>query len=37
MGDGGLTGDLRAYELVGVPWVSFFHTAGIKQPPTPED
>jgi lipoprotein-anchoring transpeptidase ErfK/SrfK len=29
MGDGGLTGDLRAYELVGVPWVSFFHSAGI--------
>ena len=29
MGDGGLTSDLRAYELVGVPWVSFFHSAGI--------
>jgi hypothetical protein len=29
MGDGSLTGDLRAYELVGVPWVSFFHSAGI--------
>jgi hypothetical protein len=29
MGDGYLTSDLRAYELVGVPWVSFFHKAGI--------
>jgi lipoprotein-anchoring transpeptidase ErfK/SrfK len=29
MGDGGLTSDLRAYELVGVPWVSFFQSAGI--------
>jgi len=29
MGDGGLTSDIRAYELVGVPWVSFFHEAGI--------
>lgn len=29
MGDGGLTSDLRAYELIGVPWVSFFHSAGI--------
>jgi lipoprotein-anchoring transpeptidase ErfK/SrfK len=29
MGDGGLTSDLRAYELVGVPWVTFFHSAGI--------
>lgn len=29
MGDGGLTSDLRAYELVGVPWVSFFHPSGI--------
>jgi lipoprotein-anchoring transpeptidase ErfK/SrfK len=29
MGDGGLTRDLHAYELVGVPWVTFFHPAGI--------
>lgn len=29
MGDGGLTGSLDAYELPGVPWVSFFHKAGI--------
>ncbi len=29
MGDGWITSDLRAYELVGVPWVSFFHKAGI--------
>jgi lipoprotein-anchoring transpeptidase ErfK/SrfK len=29
MGDGGLTGDIRAYELVGVPWATFFHSAGI--------
>ncbi|MGE5222315.1 MAG: L,D-transpeptidase [Omnitrophica WOR_2 bacterium] len=29
MGDGGLTSDLRAYELVGVPWDSFFHPSGI--------
>lgn len=29
MGNGALTADLRAYELVGVPWVSFFQTAGI--------
>ncbi len=29
MGDGGLTGNLNAYELVGVPWVSFFHTTGV--------
>jgi hypothetical protein len=29
MGDGGITSDLRAYELVGVPWVTFFHPAGI--------
>jgi lipoprotein-anchoring transpeptidase ErfK/SrfK len=29
MGDGGLTSDIRAYELVDAPWVSFFHEAGI--------
>lgn len=29
MGDGWITADLRAYELVGVPWVTFFHPAGI--------
>jgi lipoprotein-anchoring transpeptidase ErfK/SrfK len=29
MGDGGLTSDLNAYELVGVPWVSFFHNNGV--------
>lgn len=29
MGDGGLTGNPNAYELVGVPWVSFFHTTGV--------
>jgi lipoprotein-anchoring transpeptidase ErfK/SrfK len=29
MGDGGLTSNVNAYELVGVPWVSFFQSAGI--------
>ena len=29
MGNGALTNDLRAYELPGVPWVSFFHTNGV--------
>lgn len=29
MGDGRLTSYLHAYELPGVPWVSFFHNAGI--------
>jgi lipoprotein-anchoring transpeptidase ErfK/SrfK len=29
MGNGGLTSDPHAYELVGVPWVSFFQSAGI--------
>ncbi|MFN2214838.1 MAG: L,D-transpeptidase [Anaerolineales bacterium] len=29
MGDGNLTTDLEAYELPGVPWVSFFHSYGI--------
>lgn len=29
MGEGNLTSDLEAYELPGVPWVSFFHSDGI--------
>jgi hypothetical protein len=29
MGDGNLTSELDAYELPGVPWVSFFHAYGI--------
>ena len=29
MGDGILTSELEAYELPGVPWVSFFHSYGI--------
>lgn len=29
MGDGYLTSDLEAYELPGVPWVSFFHLTGV--------
>jgi hypothetical protein len=29
MGDGTLSPDLDAYELIGVPWVSFFHKDGI--------
>ena len=29
MGDGELTSDLDAYELPGVPWVSFFHEIGV--------
>lgn len=29
MGDGYLTADLEAYELPGVPWVSFFHSTGV--------
>lgn len=29
MGNGNLTSDLEAYELPGVPWVSFFHEYGI--------
>lgn len=29
MGDGNLTSDLQAYELPGVPWVSFFTTTGV--------
>lgn len=29
MGDGGLTSDVNAYELVGVPWTSFFDDGGV--------
>jgi hypothetical protein len=29
MGDGHLTSNLEAYELPGVPWVSFFHLTGV--------
>ncbi len=29
MGDGYLTADPEAYELPGVPWVSFFHSTGV--------
>jgi len=29
MGDGQLTSDIHAYELPGVPWVSFFHEWGV--------
>jgi hypothetical protein len=29
MGDGHLTADLEAYELPGVPWVSYFHYTGV--------
>ncbi|NIS79380.1 MAG: L,D-transpeptidase family protein [Anaerolineales bacterium] len=29
MGDGRLTADLEAYELPGVPWVSFFYKTGV--------
>ena len=29
MGDGHLTSDLEAYELPGVPWVSYFHITGV--------
>lgn len=29
MGDGNLTSELEAYELPGVPWVSFFHGTGV--------
>jgi hypothetical protein len=29
MGDGHLTGDLEAYELPGVPWVSYFTSTGV--------
>ncbi|MFP3854181.1 MAG: L,D-transpeptidase [Anaerolineales bacterium] len=29
MGDGRITGSLEAYELPGVPWVSYFHETGV--------
>lgn len=29
MGDGELTDDIEAYELIGVPWVSYFHQTGV--------
>jgi hypothetical protein len=29
MGDGRLTANLEAYELPGVPWVSYFHLTGV--------
>ncbi len=29
MGDGRITSDVEAYELPGVPWVSFFHETGV--------
>jgi hypothetical protein len=29
MGDGRITGSLEAYELPGVPWVSYFHSTGV--------
>ena len=29
MGDGRLTSNLEAYELPGVPWVSYFHLTGV--------
>jgi lipoprotein-anchoring transpeptidase ErfK/SrfK len=29
MGDGRLTADIQAYELPGVPWVSYFHETGV--------
>ena len=29
MGDGGLTSNIHAYELLGVPWTSFFTTTGV--------
>jgi hypothetical protein len=29
MGDGELTADINAYELLGVPWVCFFHETGV--------
>ena len=29
MGDGNMTSNIHAYELPGVPWVSFFHETGV--------
>ena len=29
MGDGEMTSNIHAYELPGVPWVSFFHESGV--------
>ncbi|MEJ2710898.1 MAG: L,D-transpeptidase family protein [Anaerolineales bacterium] len=29
MGDGGITANPEAYELLGVPWTTFFHTNGV--------
>jgi lipoprotein-anchoring transpeptidase ErfK/SrfK len=29
MGDGQITADINAYELPGVPWVSYFHEWGV--------
>lgn len=29
MGDGEITSNINAYELTGVPWVSFFHQTGV--------
>jgi hypothetical protein len=29
MGDGEITSDIDAYELVGVPWVTYFHETGV--------
>jgi lipoprotein-anchoring transpeptidase ErfK/SrfK len=28
MGNGGITADIQAYELPGVPWTSFFTSSG---------
>ena len=28
MGDGEITNDIEAYELIGVPWVTYFHKTG---------
>lgn len=29
MGDGNITSDIFAYELPGVPWVSYFYRTGV--------
>lgn len=29
MGDGEITNDIEAYELIGVPWVTYFHETGV--------